>query len=131
MNNEGKVLIVKQKPRGDSKGSWSLPKGHIDEGEDVLAAAKREIYEESGVVQLEYVRDLGSYGRFRIGLDDKDDQSEYKTITLYLFRTNQNALHPIDQDNPEARWVDKSEVGIFLSHPADRDFFDKVIKNLD
>lgn len=30
------------------KGFWSIPKGIIDEGEDVLAAAKREFEEETG-----------------------------------------------------------------------------------
>ncbi len=29
-------------------GSWSIPKGEIDEGEDALAAAKREFAEETG-----------------------------------------------------------------------------------
>ncbi len=29
-------------------GVWSIPKGEIDEGEDALAAAKRELQEETG-----------------------------------------------------------------------------------
>ena len=36
-NAAGEVLVVSQ--RGTS---WSLPKGHIDAGEDALAAARRE-----------------------------------------------------------------------------------------
>ncbi len=56
-NNEGKVLAVSQ--RGTS---WSLAKGHIDAGEDSLVAARREIYEESGIRDLELIRELGSYG---------------------------------------------------------------------
>lgn len=31
-------------------GAWSIPKGEIDAGEDPLAAAKRELAEETGVV---------------------------------------------------------------------------------
>jgi predicted NUDIX family NTP pyrophosphohydrolase len=30
-------------------GAWSIPKGEIDEGEDALAAARREFAEETGV----------------------------------------------------------------------------------
>ena len=30
-------------------GAWTIPKGEIDEGEDPLAAAKREFFEEIGV----------------------------------------------------------------------------------
>ena len=41
--------------------SWSLPKGHIDEGEDKLTAAKREIFEASLQLLLkEYNFDLGA-----------------------------------------------------------------------
>ena len=31
-------------------GAWSIPKGLVDEGEDLLAAAKRKILEETGTV---------------------------------------------------------------------------------
>lgn len=31
------------------QGAWSIPKGEIDEGEDPLAAARREFEEETGV----------------------------------------------------------------------------------
>jgi predicted NUDIX family NTP pyrophosphohydrolase len=29
-------------------GAWSVPKGEFDEGEDILAAAQREFFEETG-----------------------------------------------------------------------------------
>ena len=60
LNQENKILIVNQ-----NHDSWSLPKGHVDPGETILEAAKREIYEESGVSQLEYIKDLGFYQRFK------------------------------------------------------------------
>ena len=47
LNKKGEVLIVNQ-----YGNSWSLPKGHIEEGEEILEAAKREIYEESGIKNL-------------------------------------------------------------------------------
>src|SRR5229473_1764344 len=98
-NSEGKVLVVSQ--RGTS---WSLPKGHIDRGESALVAAKREIYEESGIRDLELIRELGTYERHRIGVDGGDDRSELKVITMFLFRTSEKSLRPVDPDNPEARW---------------------------
>jgi 8-oxo-dGTP pyrophosphatase MutT (NUDIX family) len=120
-NEEGKVLVVSQ--RGTS---WSLPKGHIDPGENALAAARREIYEESGIRDLELVRELGSYERHKIGVNGGDDRSELKVITMFLFRTRETSLTPVDPDNPEARWVEKSHVGELLTHEKDKEFFRRV-----
>jgi predicted NUDIX family NTP pyrophosphohydrolase len=42
-------------------GAWSIPKGLADEGEDLLAAAKREFLEETGMpVEGEFL-DLGAH----------------------------------------------------------------------
>jgi 8-oxo-dGTP diphosphatase len=115
---EGRVLVVSQ--RGTS---WSLPKGHIDRGESALAAAKREIYEESGIRDLKLIRGLGTYERYKIGVDGGDDRSELKAITMFLFRTSEKVLRPMDPDNPEARWVERSKVAPLLTHEMDKRFF--------
>jgi 8-oxo-dGTP pyrophosphatase MutT (NUDIX family) len=120
-NDEGKVLVVNQ--RGTS---WSLPKGHIDPGESALAAAEREIYEESGIRDLELVRELGTYERYKIGAGGGEDQSELKTITMFLFRTSEKVLRPVDPDNPEARWVERTKVAPLLTHERDKEFFQGV-----
>lgn len=122
LNKEGKVLVVNQKGT-----SWSLPKGHIDDGEDALTAAKREIYEESGIIELDLIKELGSYKRHRIGKDGEDDLSEYKAITIFLFRTSENTLEPVDPENPEALWVEKQKVADLLTHPKDKEFFTEII----
>jgi ADP-ribose pyrophosphatase YjhB (NUDIX family) len=118
LNREGHVLVVSQ--RGNS---WSLPKGHIDPGENALAAARREIHEESGVWRLKLVRELGSYERHRIGLKGGEDRSELKVITMFLFQTTQMRLEPMDSKHPEAIWVEKGKVARLLTHKKDREFF--------
>jgi predicted NUDIX family NTP pyrophosphohydrolase len=42
-------------------GAWSIPKGLADEGEDLLAAAKREFLEETGATVEGEVLDLGAH----------------------------------------------------------------------
>ncbi len=34
--------------RADTPGSWQMPQGGVDEGEDLLSAARRELFEEVG-----------------------------------------------------------------------------------
>jgi len=126
VNQHGQVLVVSQ--RGTS---WSLPKGHVEEGETKNQAARREIYEESGVRELSFVKELGTIQRFRLGRDGKEDQSEFKTISIFHFTTTQLELQPIDEANPEARWVDKDRVAELLTHPKDKEFFTNIIKEIE
>ena len=122
LNPEGLVLLVSQHGT-----SWSLPKGHLEEGESPLEAARREIHEETGVTRLELVRPLGSYTRHRLGDDGREDGSELKTIHLFLFKTDQTELAPVDPDNPEARWVERGRVAEMLTHAKDREFFASIL----
>jgi ADP-ribose pyrophosphatase YjhB (NUDIX family) len=126
VNPRGEVLVVNQ--RGNS---WSLPKGHVEEGEAPLAAARREVREESGVSRLELLKDLGSYGRPRIAKGGRgDDVTEWKTLHFFLFRTTQTDLDPEDPVHPEARWVAPERVPDLLTHPRDREFFLAVLPEL-
>ncbi|MDZ7611767.1 MAG: NUDIX hydrolase [Candidatus Moranbacteria bacterium] len=45
-NNEGEILLIERAffPLG-----WAAPAGHVDEGETFEEAAKREVYEETGL----------------------------------------------------------------------------------
>ncbi|MBI5389291.1 NUDIX domain-containing protein [Candidatus Woesearchaeota archaeon] len=125
MNSKGEVVVVAQ-----PNGCWSLPKGHIDEGEDALTAAKREIREETGITDLAYIRPLGSYQRFKIGLHELEDPRKPREIHLFLFRTSQEHLQPEDAENTEARWVRKEDVAKLLTHPKDGEFFRSVLNML-
>jgi hypothetical protein len=41
------------------------------------------------------------------------------------------ALAPTDPENPEARWVERDEVTRFLTHPKDKEFFQKISFELE
>src|SRR3990167_8531520 len=48
------VLLI-----SDSKGRWTIPKGHIEEGESPRRAAEREIREETGLQEMKVLDWLG------------------------------------------------------------------------
>lgn len=125
LNEKGEVLVVSQ-----HGNSWSLPKGHVELGEDAIMAAKRETLEESGLSDLEFIKPLGGYQRFRIGKDGGEDRTEMKTILMFLFKSKSVTLKPIDPENPEARWVPKNEVAKLLTHPKDKEFFLSIINQI-
>lgn len=52
----------------DSKGRWTIPKGHIEEGESARQTAEREIREETGLQKMEVGHWLGKINfRYRRG----------------------------------------------------------------
>jgi 8-oxo-dGTP pyrophosphatase MutT (NUDIX family) len=54
--HDGRVLVLRRPGRGEVR----LPKGHVEPGESVQAAAVRETGEESGYADLMVVADLGT-----------------------------------------------------------------------
>lgn len=52
-NKDGKVLITKRYNGDDTNpGKWCLPGGHVEAGESASQAAKRELFEETGIQAL-------------------------------------------------------------------------------
>jgi len=125
INKDGQILVVSQ-----YGSSWSLPKGHLEKNESESEAAKREIYEESGIKNLKFIKKLGNYERYRLAKDGTEDKSELKSITIFLFQTLEIVLKPIDPQNPAARWVNKEEVAKLLSHPKDKEFCLLIKENI-
>ena len=58
----------------------------------------------------------------------RDDLSELKTIHIFLFKSEQEKLKPLDKNNPEAKWVDIHEVENYLTHKEDIKFFKENIR---
>lgn len=65
LKKEGKVEILLIQ---DSKGRWTIPKGHIEEGETARQTAEREIREETGLQRMKVGPWLGKINfRYRRG----------------------------------------------------------------
>lgn len=61
--------------------SWVLPKGHVEKGESLEQTALREIYEETGLTNIQLITHLGMIMR-ETPLSNGD--VEQKTIHFYL-----------------------------------------------
>ncbi|HEA46652.1 MAG TPA: NUDIX hydrolase [Candidatus Pacearchaeota archaeon] len=114
---DNKIVLVYQK----STDSWGLPKGHIEKGESKEESARREIYEEVGIKDLRFVKEIGDYER-----PTRKSKNIIKHISVLLFRTDQEKLSSHDSENPFSKWVDMKKVPQSLSYPEDKKFFLKI-----
>ena len=66
----------------DSKDRWTIPKGHIEEGETAQQTARREIGEEAGLTNVEVLNWLGKiHFRYR-----RVDKLVLMTTQIYLVK---------------------------------------------
>jgi 8-oxo-dGTP pyrophosphatase MutT (NUDIX family) len=111
-------LLIGRRDHKDATGQkilWSLPKGHIEEGESPEEAALREVEEETGIVSV-IEKSLGVIdfwfmaGGMRI----------HKTVHHYLFRENGGLLAPQESEVDEVAWFPLAEIVDRLAYPDEK-----------
>jgi 8-oxo-dGTP pyrophosphatase MutT (NUDIX family) len=94
---------------------WSLPKGHIEEGETPEEAAIREVAEETGI-QSEISRELGVIDFWFMA----GGKRIHKTVHHYLFKEVGGNLAPQESEVDEARWFPLEEIVNLLAYPDEK-----------
>jgi ADP-ribose pyrophosphatase YjhB (NUDIX family) len=83
------ILLIK-----DAKNRWTIPKGHVEEGEEPKDTAEREIREETGLQEMKVMDWLGKVNfRYR-----RNHTLVLMTMHIYLVKGlgNTDRLHPED-----------------------------------
>jgi 8-oxo-dGTP pyrophosphatase MutT (NUDIX family) len=127
IGDHGTIAMVRHRI---SNGSWLFPKGHIEEGETDEETARREIAEEAGLTDLEYLDDLGSYERFHMSPDGNDDPTEIKEIHMFLFAAPAHATITPSFEMDGAKWVSLPKVIDECGSVADRAWFTTVFPRI-
>ncbi|HVV26258.1 MAG TPA: NUDIX domain-containing protein [Candidatus Saccharimonadales bacterium] len=90
----------------DAKNRWTIPKGHVEPGEEPGATAEREIREETGLQDMEVLSWLGKVNfRYR-----RSRTLVLMTMHIWLVEAqgDTNALDPEDWLN-DVKWLPASE----------------------
>ncbi|MCD2186445.1 MULTISPECIES: NUDIX hydrolase [Actinomycetospora] len=94
---------------------WSLPKGHIEEGETAEQAAVREVEEETGIIAAVQAP-LGSIDYWFVA----EDRRVHKTVQHFLLAARGGELSDADVEVTEVAWVPLTELGSRLAYADER-----------
>jgi len=104
-----------QKDASRERLLWSLPKGHIEEGETPQQAAIREVAEETGI-NSEISRELGVIDFWFMA----GGKRIHKTVHHFLFKEVGGTLTPQESEVDEARWFPLEEIVSLLAYPDEK-----------
>lgn len=112
----------------NASGEWLLPKGRLENGETIEAAAQREIFEETGYENK--VKNLLST-QIR---PDVNDPSKTKVIFWFfasLESGNQRKRTQMENESFAGKWFSKEEAIESLKYDEDKSLINKVFDQLD
>jgi 8-oxo-dGTP diphosphatase len=102
---DGKVLLLKRSETSKNfPGYWIGPGGHVDQGEDVLTAAVREVFEETGIKINEEKINLKA-----IAIGNHIDRSEIYMVYYFLITLN-SKQEIVSSDEGDSSWVSLDEI---------------------
>lgn len=98
IKNGGTYLLV-QEGQPDAYGLWNLPAGHVDKGEELQHAARREVKEETNL-DVEIVRELCII----------HEEAARSVKHIYLAEVTGGDLQPQDGEIMDVRWLTYDDV---------------------
>jgi 8-oxo-dGTP pyrophosphatase MutT (NUDIX family) len=122
----GEWRLAAIRPGGKPEGTWALPKGLVDTGEDPAATALREVREETGLD-----------GRLEGKLGDVkyvytwDGERIFKIVSFFLVRATRGRIGELDPalafEVAEARWLPLADAPRLLAYRGEREMAERAL----
>lgn len=94
---------------------WSIPKGHVEQGEDHTTTAEREVWEETGLTGRVF-EDLGTIDYWFVS----DGIRIHKTVHHHLLEYVDGIFNDDDPEVTEVMWAPASELVERLAYGDER-----------
>ena len=112
LNKDNKVFVAKR--IDNPKDFWQMPQGGVDKGEDFIAAAYRELEEETSIKNVELIKELDGFITYNLpehllGIIWKGKyrgQEQKWFLMKYLGKNNEINIKTKKPEFLEWKWVD-------------------------
>jgi 8-oxo-dGTP pyrophosphatase MutT (NUDIX family) len=129
---ETEFLVLERSP--ERQGYWHVVAGALDEGEDAVTAAGRELLEETGLRAA--VVDLGRTYHYPLAEEPPEIRARFASdvdeIAVFAFAADApTGWEPtLDEEHVGYRWCTRDEALLLLRYPEPRDAVEQVARAL-
>jgi 8-oxo-dGTP pyrophosphatase MutT (NUDIX family) len=121
----GRWVVAAIRPGGKPEGTWALPKGLVDSGEEPAATAAREVAEETGAEGTL----VGKLGDVRY-VYTRRGQRVFKVVSFFLMRYRRGRLGDVPErfrhEVAETRWLPLDEAPRLLAYGGEREMVERA-----
>lgn len=112
---------------------WGFPKGHIEPNETELETAKREIKEETGITDIEFIKDFRCIDAYKIKgtLPATKNRIIDKNVIYYLARTREDFKCSVDDEIGQGKWLNYSQSIEYLKYDNQKNLLKKAYTFLE
>lgn len=102
------------------EGHWSFAKGHIEKGETTQETVRREVREETGITQLEFIPEFKQTIRYFVNYNG---EKRLKFVAFFLARTTQEKII-ISHEHQGFAWLPYEQAYHAVTYSSDK----KILK---
>lgn len=110
VKNKNKVLLCKRSPKESMAGVWSIPSGHIEDGETPLDGAIREFKEETNIGLPNKLELVGFINKYK-----KDQTTKRGMVYVFHYDSDKELIPDLDKakdghEHTECRYFSENEM---------------------
>ena len=96
-----------------SAGHWDFPKGHVEKGESLIEAARREVFEEAGIKDLKFYPEFKKsiqyfYNAAKYHPESQEKKLTFKKVVFHLAETSEKEIIT-SFEHLEGKWLKTEE----------------------
>ena len=122
LNDKNNVFVGKR--IDNPKNSWQMPQGGVDENEDFLQAAKRELEEETGVKSVKLIKELDGWFKYdlpeyllgKLWEGKYGGQKQKWFVMKFLGKSSEINVKTKNPEFFEWKWIELSQLASIAVH---------------